>query len=189
MRLERARNRTARDHLHHGGLHLHVVVLDEEAAHVGDDLRALAEHLAGLFGDDQVDVALTVTHLLVAQPVPLLGQGPQALGKLAQGSYAHRQLPGARAEQRPLGAHDVADVVALERGIEPFGQVVPYDIELYARGPVLDMREAGLAHDPARHHAPGDRDLHGIAFECVAVYVRIPIQQLAARFLRIKSFG
>ena len=78
MRDERLGHRAARDHLQHRRLDFHEVERVEEAAQVLHDARALAEHLAALVADDQVDVALAVALLDVGEAVPLVRQAAAA---------------------------------------------------------------------------------------------------------------
>ncbi len=102
MRDERPRHRAAGDRLHHRRLDFEEVHRIEEVAQVLHDARARLEHLRALRADDQVDVALAIAHLLVGQPVPLVGQRPQRLHQQPQLLGAHRELAGLGLEQRAL---------------------------------------------------------------------------------------
>ena len=86
---------------------------------------------------DQVDVALAVARLGVGQPVPLVRQRPQRLRQQAQPLDLDRQLAGLRAEQRALGAEDVADVLVLERRVAVRTQrvLLQEQLDLAAHGP------------------------------------------------------
>ena len=71
---------------------------------------ALAEHLAHLGVDHQVDVALAVADLDVRQAVPLLGQRPRRLGQDLHALGHDGQLAGLRDRR---AAHHADEVAAL----------------------------------------------------------------------------
>ena len=78
-----------------------------------------------------------------------------------------RNLAGLGAEHGALDAHNVADVILLERGIGVLANVVAPNIDLNVARAVQNMRKARLAHDALGHHASCDAD--GLAFELVKV--------------------
>ena len=117
------------------------------------------EHIAALFVDDEIDVALAITRVDVRHAMPLVGQRPQRLGQHAQLFDAHRQLAGLRLEQRSGGGKDVADVVLLERFVR-FAERIALQEDLDLAGAVLELGETRLAHDALEHHAARDMQAH-----------------------------
>jgi hypothetical protein len=81
MRHERARDRAARQRLHHRGLDFEEAAYVEEAPEIADDRRTGLEHPPRFGVHGEIEITLAVTHLDVLQPVPLLRKGPQALGE------------------------------------------------------------------------------------------------------------
>ena len=164
VRLEGAGVRADLEGQQDGGIHLHIPVRIEVRAHGGDDLRAAEEGLAHVLVHDEVDVAETVLHIDVLQPVVLFGQRLQRLGE----HFKMRQMDAhfARLGQKDGAARadDVADVVVLFiGGIHVLAHVLTGDIELDVAVPIADVREGRLAHDAAAHQPA--RDGHFLPFE------------------------
>ena len=65
-----------------------------------------------------------------------------------------------RYEQCSGGAKDVADIPLLEVLVQAFRKAVPFQTHLYLSGPVLQLDEAGLAHDTFHHHPARDTHAH-----------------------------
>ena len=157
MRRERPRDRAARRGLHHRRFDFEIVLRIEERANVGDDRRARAKNLAAFLVDDQVDIALPVARFLIGQAVEFFRQRPQRLGQQAHFVRHDGQLAGLGAKQRAARRDDVADIPFLECLIDTFGQAVALEAHLDLPGAILQLDEAGLAHDALRHHAARPR--------------------------------
>ena len=155
----------AGDGMHHRRLHLQEAVGHHELADALDDLRAADEGLPGLLVGDQIQVALAVLLLLVAEAVELLGQGAQGLGQQADLAGQDGQLVGLGAEQGAPDAEDVAQVHALEGVVGRLAHVLPGDVDLDAAAHVLQGGEAGLAHHPLQHHPAGQLHLDRVGLE------------------------
>ncbi len=145
----------AGDGVEDGGLHLQVVSLVQELAHMLDEGGADAEGTAHVLVHDQIHIALAVAHLLVGQAVEFLGQRLEGLGE-------KRHLVGLDRDLAPLGledlafhAHNIADVGLFELGEGLLAQLVHADVELDAALAVLQIAEHGLAHAPLGHDAAG----------------------------------
>ncbi len=145
----------AGNRLHHRRLHFHEAAIVELPAQLAHELRARAEHGARIVVDDEVDVALAIARVDIREAVPLVGQRSQRLRQQAQRGDLHRQLAGARAEQRALGAERVAHVPALEIVVDA-GQRRRLQEQLDAPARIRERREARLAHDALGHHAARD---------------------------------
>lgn len=76
--LEGSCSRSSRNHMHHRRLHLQEIARLEVAAHVPDHLVADGERLPRLCVEDEVQVALSVTQLLVLEADMKLGKHVQA---------------------------------------------------------------------------------------------------------------
>src|SRR3569623_183048 len=155
---ERLGGGAAGNHLHHRRLDFEKAARIKKTADVIDHGGARLKGLAGDLVHDEIDVALAVALLGIGQAMPFVGQRPQRLGEQAQRVDLHRQLAGLGAEQHAFGADDVADVPAFELFVATFGQGIALDEQLDAARHVEQLREAGLAHEALRHHAP--RHLH-----------------------------
>ncbi len=184
MRRERLRGRAAGDRMQHRRLDLEEAVAAHEVADRRDRAAARDERRARLVADDQVDVALPVLHLLVGEPVELVGQRPQRLRQEADRRRLDGQLAGPRLEQRPRRRDDVAEVEALEVGVRVGADGVGRDVELDRAGPVPDRREAGLAHHALEHHAARDRHRRGLGFEVGRVARVVRVVQVARAMRR-----
>ena len=162
----------AGDALQHGGVHLEVALLVEVGTHLVHYLGTLHEDVAHLRVDDEVDVALAVAQLGVAEGVVdhavlLLddGQGAQALAEDGEALHMDGGLAHLGDEDVAGDADDVADVEqAFEDGVVEGlvvagAYLVALDVELYAAGVVLQLDEAGGAHDAAAHDAAGEADI------------------------------
>jgi hypothetical protein len=122
--------------------------------------------------------------------VVLLGQRPQALGQQARRARLDRQLAGLGLEQRAFDGDQVAEVPVLESGVQPLGQRIALHEQLDGAAGVLQPREARLAHDPLRHHAPGDGHRDRLALQRLLVerpegQVQVARLRIAAEIVRI----
>ena len=82
----------------------------------------------------------------------------QRLGQQGDLLRVHGDLAGLGAEHEALHADDVADVEALEGLVGLLAHVVAADVDLNAALAIQQVREAGLAHHAAGHHAACDGD-------------------------------
>ena len=172
VRDEGARGGTAGDALQHGGVHLEVALLVEVTAHLVHYLGTLHKGVADMGVDDEVDVALAVAQLGVAEGVVdhavlLLddGQGAQALAEHGEALHMDGGLTHLGNKHIARYADNVADVEqALEDGIVeglvlPGAYLVALDVELDATRVVLQLDKGGGAHDAAAHDAAGEADV------------------------------
>src|SRR5665213_1296644 len=77
---ERLGRGAAGNSVQHRRLDLEIALLDEAAAHPGDDLAAPAQGGATLLAHDEVEIALAVARLDIGEAVEFLGQRQQRLG-------------------------------------------------------------------------------------------------------------
>ena len=160
VRLEGARRRAARllRRVEDGRLHLDELALVEEAAHPGDELRPAAEGLAHFGIGGEIDVALAVAGLDVAQTVPLLRQRPQRLGDELETAFARLdgQLPGTGPHGAALHPGDVAEVEQLQGLVGRFANFVLLHEGLQIAIAVAQGKEGRLAHGADGHHPASD---------------------------------
>ncbi len=114
------------------------------------------------------------------------GSGRSALGQQADLGGLDRQLAGLGLEQGAHDAEDVAQVPALEGGVDFFADLVAGDVELDAAGDVLQRGEAGLAHDALEHHAAGDLDFDRQAFQFFGGFLAVAFVQLGGGVLALE---
>ena len=122
--------------------------------------------------DDQIDVALAVAQLGIAERVVHFAvlllddrQRPQRLAQQLQLLAVDRQLAGFGDERESAHADDVAyveqlleDLVVERRfGIPTPAHFVALDVDLYLARMVLQLEKRRAAHDTAREDAPRDR--------------------------------
>src|SRR4029079_19274526 len=137
-----------------------------EAADRRQHPAARLEHLARVFVDDQIEVALAVADLHVLQPVPLLRQRDEALGQELQLRRPDRQLVGLGAEEMPRRPDEVTEVEQLEHREVALAQRVLTDVDLDLRvvsyvyldlGPTSQNEEKVACPEPAKPRAPPRR--------------------------------
>ncbi len=63
--------------LHHGGFHLHEILIGHVGANGINHFGSDDECIAGFLVNDEVNVTLPVTHLGISQPLVLVRQRPQ----------------------------------------------------------------------------------------------------------------
>jgi len=161
---EGPRGGAAVDRLEDGRLHLDEAALVEDAAHGGDQARAGAEGLAALAVDDQVEIALAVALLDIAQPGPLLGGRVDRLGQDADRSDKDRALALLGQAQHALHLDDIEAVeVVAEAGELLVAELGAADPELDRAGAVIDVGEGDLAHHAAGAHDPPGQGQAGLA--------------------------
>ena len=167
----------AKNLLKNRGLNLHVAVCLHELADDGDDLGALAEHVADLGVHDEVNVALAITNLAVGEAVELLRQRTQRLGEDLQRGDCQGKLAAARAHDSAGCADDVAKVEKTQELPVLLVKVVDATEKLNLAGIVLyhDKRDLALVADGA--DAAGD----GIDFltSLAVLEVNIALLQLS----------
>ena len=128
-----------------GGIDLQEALLVQISTDLLQDLAALDKGLLDLGVCDEVNIALTITHLGIGQAVELLGQGAQALGQQGDLLGTGAQLAGLGAEHLTLDADDVAHVQLLESSVSVVAQLVTADVELDVALIVAQMGKACLA--------------------------------------------
>ena len=141
----------AKNLLENRGLNLHVTVCLHELADDGDNLRALAEHVADLGVHDEVNIALAITDLTVGEAVELLRQRTQRLGKDLQRGDCQGKLAAASAHDSAGCADDVAKVEKTQELPVLLVKVVDATEELNLAGIVLyhDKRDLALVANGA----------------------------------------
>ena len=142
-----------------GGIDLQEALLVQISTNLLQDLAALDKGLLDLGVCDEVNIALTITHLGIGQAVELLGQGAKALGQQDDLLGTGAQLAGLGAEHLTLDADDVAHVQLLESSVSVVAQLVTADVELDVALIVAQMGKACLAHDALGHQTASQCDL------------------------------
>ena len=113
-------------------------------ANRGQDLAAHLEDSSRIGVDDQIEIALAVADLDVAQAVPFFRQRDEALDQKFQPRGADRQLVRLGPEQLPSDADEIPEIEQLENGEVPLGQRVLPDVDLDARRPSEITRKFAL---------------------------------------------
>ena len=144
---ERTSRRTARNGVQTRGLNLHKTAGIHKVADLAHDSGALLKGIAYLRVDDQVNIALTVTHIGVLQTVPLLRQRCKVFGEQRQLGYGNRNLTLLGAEYLALDTDDIADIELLAALVYVLAYVVALDVKLQTAVAVAHIREGSLAHD------------------------------------------
>ena len=168
VRDERACGGSTRNQLQHRRLDLEEALLGHQAPHLGHRARPDLEDPARGLVHDQVHVTLPVAHLVVGQPVELVGKRTQRLGQQAQLLATDRQLAAVGPEQHAARAHDVADVPVAEGLVRVGAGVVVGQEELDPSGSVLQRGKAHLALQAPEHQAARHRDRNRLALELLA---------------------
>lgn len=182
---ERLGRRAARNRVHHRGFHFQVAFTHHHVAHFLHDLGALDEGFAAFLAHDEVGVALAVLGFLVGDAVEFFRQRTDVLGQHAHFGRLHRQFAGLGLEQHALDGDDVAQVPALEVGVDVFAHVVAGDEGLDAAAAVLQGGEAGFAHHTFKHHAAGDGDFDFFGFQRFRFFGGVVVLQ---RFGEVAAF-
>ncbi len=153
---ERPRRRTAELVVEHRRLDLDEAAFDERASDRGDGREADLEHPPGVVVDDEVDVALAVAGVDVAEPVPLVRQGSQRLREQLEAADLHRQLALARGHHRAVDADPVAEVEPVELGVRGLAELGVRHEQLHAARLVAHGRERQLALTADEQDPPRD---------------------------------
>ena len=111
---------------------------------------------------DQIEIALPVDLLRIAQPVPLFRQRPQCLGHERGAFHAHRDFARLGFEERAFRAEDVAQIELLERGIGLVAHHVLLEVELDLPLLIENLHELALAHVADHHQPSGDGHVHRV---------------------------
>ena len=160
VRDERLSRSATLDSLQNGGLDLHVAVGLHKAAESGENLRALAEGLANIVVGNQVDIALTITGLLIGKTVELLGQRTNSLGEQGRTLGGNGELAALGANNHAGHAQDVTKVESLERIPSCLVHVVDAAEQLNLGGSVAHDDKHDLALTALGDHAAAD--LHNV---------------------------
>ena len=160
VREERARRRADLERGQDRGVHLKEAAPVQITAQFLQDAAALDERVLDLRVDDQIQIPLAVAGVGVAQAVVFLRQRQQRFAQQRQLRRVDGDLARLGAEHPTFDAEDVADVPLFEIGIAVLADVAAADVQLDPALAVVQVDEACLAHDPAAHHPPGQRDLH-----------------------------
>ena len=169
---ERPRQRAAGDRLHHRRLDFEVAARVQESPDVRQHAAADLEHAPRVGIDDEIEVALPVADLDVAQPVPLLRQRQEALGQELELRDVDRQLVGPRPEQVALDADEVAEVEQLEDREVALADRVLADVGLDLRLAVGEREEVGLAEAADGQDAAGGSRLDALGRQLLAGLAR-----------------
>ena len=184
---EGAREGPAVERLQHRGVHLQEPAVVEGVPERADHPRPHPEDALGVLVHDEIQVAAAVTGLGVAETVPLLGQGLQALGQEGERVDLDGEFPGPGAEHRPLDPHQVPQVQELHRAVGRLPHHVQLHVDLHPPRAILEVGEGGLAvaadgHQPAGHRdrlagrfqgLGGGQDILGVMGHRVGVGIRI----------------
>ena len=116
----------------------------------------------------QIDVAHAVAQLDVGKAVELFGQRQQILGEEGQLLDMDAELAGAGAEEIALDADVVADVEELVELPKLVADGIFLDVDLEPFAGLLEMGEAGLAHEADGNQASGDGDGDALGLQLFA---------------------
>ena len=159
MRDEGTRCSTARKSGQHGGLDLEIVPLVQIAANGLNDLRPLAEGIAYVHIDHEIEIALAIARIHILQTVELFGQRAQRLREQVKVLDAHGNLAATRLEDNTANPDDVADVKTLELLLVlALTEDIHLEIDLYVSCAVIERREGCFAMSAYRHQASRDAD-------------------------------
>ncbi len=179
VRHERPRQRAARDRLHHRRLDFEIAARVQESAEAREHPAADLEHAPRILVDDEIEVALPVADLDVAQAVPLFGQRQETLDQELELRDVDRQLVGPRAKQVPFDADEIAEVEQLEDLEVTLADRVLTDVGLDLGLAIRDRDEVGLAEAADRQDAARGLRLDAFGGELVAGPVAVARHQVA----------
>ena len=163
---ERTRRGAAGDGVHHRRFHLQKTAIVEEAPQRRDDASAQLEDPARVLVGDEVQVALPIAHLLIAQAVVFLRQRMEGFGEEMDLPCLHRQFALVRLHHRAANANDVAQVPQFaELVVDVVAQIILAQIALDAAAGVRQRQKARLAHHSSQHDAAGNGGLRPQRFE------------------------
>ena len=136
------------DRLQRGRFDLEAAARIEKAPHGRDDARALDKDVAHLVVGQQVEIALSVARLDVAQTVPLLWHRAQGLAQKGPRGHAHGDLAGAGGKQLAGALAKVAEVHLLTKDVVRFlAQHIALQIDLDGPRAIAQVRKGRFAHD------------------------------------------
>ncbi len=153
---ERPRQGTAVEGLQHRRLHLDEAGGVEVAAYGGDDARAVHEQAARVLAGDQVELAVAVARLDVAQAVVLVGRRAQGLAEQLEVLHAQRDLTVAAAHRAAVDAQQVAEVKREQQVQALAPEHVQARVQLELAGAVDQVQERGPTGPAARGEPAGD---------------------------------
>ncbi len=156
VRDERARRRPAGDRMQQRRLHLDEAALPQAPAHVAHDVAAQLQQLARALVGPQVDLALAVARLDVADTVPLVAEAAPRLGQQHPLAHLDRELAPPRPHDL-AGDPDPVAQVALGELLEARRLGRPREQLDRARA-VAQLGEGGLALIAQEHDAAGHPD-------------------------------
>ena len=148
------------------------------APHRLHQLAALQKNFAHLGIHHQIDVALPVAQFDVGEAVPLLGQRQQVFAEERDLLYVDGEFAGAGAKQISADADVVAEVEQLVELETRVADGVFLDVNLQALAVLLQVREAGLAHEADRHDASGNAHVDARLFQFFAGLLGVVRQNL-----------
>ena len=153
---ERLGCRAAGNRMQHGCFHFQETRLQHVRADAAYGLAAREERAASLVGHDQIDVTLAIAQFLICNTVKFIGKRPQCLTQEPYAGGMNREFALVRLEDRAFDCNKIADIPALEGGINVFSDCISIQEHLDAARAVLERGKAGFAHDALEHHAAGD---------------------------------
>ena len=115
VRDERPRRGAPGDGVQQGRLHLDEALVPQSAAHVAHDVAAHLQQLARALVGPQVDLALAVAGLDVADAVPLVAEVAARLGQQRPVGHLDRELAAPRPDDLARDADPVPEVALGER--------------------------------------------------------------------------
>ena len=95
--------------------------------------------------------------------MPLVGQGPERLGKNNQLRGSNTCFTGSRCEADTLHADEVADIELRRHGQRSLIQFLGIQIDLHPSANIGEVEKTTLAHIPIGRDAPGKAD--GLTFD------------------------
>ena len=181
--------RPAGDRLHHRRLDFEIAARIEEPAHVREHPAADVEHAPRIGIDDEIEVALSVADLDVAQAVPLFRQWQETLDQKLELRHVDRQLVGPRAEQVSFDTDEIAEVEQFEDLKVTLADRVLADVGLDLRLAVRNRDEVGLAEAADRQDAARGPGLDALGGELVGCPGAVERHQLRTVCVRSNACG
>ncbi len=187
VRRERPGERAPVRRLQDGRLDLQKAALLHEAPDAGHDRAPEDEHAARVVVRDEIEIAMAEPEFLVAEPVPLLGEGPQGLRQHVERGHPDAHLTALRLHDLTAGPDHVAQVEELPQREAVLSDHVRLHEELDAPLPVLEVREDRLPVPADGRQAAADSDVASLERRVVPRDVGRPVRPLGAPGVRVNA--
>ena len=156
---ERTSRRTYLQGMENRGINFDIAHIIQVISYLTGDLASLNEGVLNFGVNYKVNIALTVSCILILQTVPLFGQREERLGKELDLLRMNRDLALSCSENEALNTDDVTDVPLLLEFLEYIStNVIGADIYLDPVSIVTQVDEVSLTHITPAHDPAGDAD-------------------------------